>query len=499
MRAAIAAGLICAACAPPIETIEAVTAPRSLVGVPVDGYPNYVERQLLLAINRGRAAPNDVAAGNAAACSEQKNATVPLMLDLAGSKAARFHSLHSTKNMGGLTHSSYCTLRQDIAATNCDGAAACACEPGSECFSCTTLGGCGTSFSARTALFGFGANGEVGAAGYGDGFAAVRGWITECPPQDGHRQILTGGDKDAIGLGHADGGSCWSSFQFGDTAFLGVQTAVLPSGVHVPETGGAGTTFDFYVNYYSAAGGAQDVSVVIDGECTPMSIELGEATNATYKLALEVGAGCHQYYFVARDSTGATHSYPEAGAWGVGECSDYTAMRMDADCGLACPDADGDQVTTCAGDCNDGDPAVHPGAPELCNELDDNCNATDDEGCACTDGDSRSCGFNEGACELGLQTCTSGQWGPCIGGEIPDGGCGVYDGGNIGELIDSGVPSTDPPDAGEPQIIGPPPTAARTKAELRGACGCGIAHPRGGVSGLVLALMLVLRRRNARR
>ncbi len=38
-----------------------------------------------------------------------------------------------------------------------------------------------------------------------------------------------------------------------------------------------------------------------------------------------------------------------------------------------CPDADGDGVTTCQGDCNDADPNVHPGAPELCNGVDDNC------------------------------------------------------------------------------------------------------------------------------
>ena len=32
-------------------------------------------------------------------------------------------------------------------------------------------------------------------------------------------------------------------------------------------------------------------------------------------------------------------------------------------------------------DCNDANPAVHPGAPELCNGIDDNCNGQIDEGC----------------------------------------------------------------------------------------------------------------------
>ncbi len=43
-------------------------------------------------------------------------------------------------------------------------------------------------------------------------------------------------------------------------------------------------------------------------------------------------------------------------------------------------DADGDGFTTCGGDCNDGTPDVHPGAPELCNQYDDNCNGVLDDG-----------------------------------------------------------------------------------------------------------------------
>jgi len=43
-----------------------------------------------------------------------------------------------------------------------------------------------------------------------------------------------------------------------------------------------------------------------------------------------------------------------------------------------CNDLDGDGVTTCAGDCNDGNAAVYPGAPEVCSDgIDQDCNGRD--------------------------------------------------------------------------------------------------------------------------
>ena len=45
-----------------------------------------------------------------------------------------------------------------------------------------------------------------------------------------------------------------------------------------------------------------------------------------------------------------------------------------------CTDNDGDVYTTCAGDCDDHNAAVHPGATEICNGTDDNCDGRIDEG-----------------------------------------------------------------------------------------------------------------------
>jgi hypothetical protein len=50
-------------------------------------------------------------------------------------------------------------------------------------------------------------------------------------------------------------------------------------------------------------------------------------------------------------------------------------------------DADSDGYSVCTGDCNETSPAVHPGAPDVCNGVDDNCNGLIDEDPAGTDSD----------------------------------------------------------------------------------------------------------------
>jgi len=43
-------------------------------------------------------------------------------------------------------------------------------------------------------------------------------------------------------------------------------------------------------------------------------------------------------------------------------------------------DKDGDNYTTCGGDCDDTNASIHPGAIEICNGLDDDCNGIVDDG-----------------------------------------------------------------------------------------------------------------------
>jgi len=69
--------------------------------------------------------------------------------------------------------------------------------------------------------------------------------------------------------------------------------------------------------------------------------------------------------------------------------NDVCGDGIDQDCSGGdeiCPpdpsnsDDDNDGYTENQGDCNDSNPAVHPGAAEICNNLDDNCNGQTDEG-----------------------------------------------------------------------------------------------------------------------
>jgi hypothetical protein len=131
-----------------------------------------------------------------------------------------------------------------------------------------------------------------------------------------------------------------------------------------------------------------------------------------------------------------------SGMWGT--CSGTAARAeicdgLDQDCdGTAddgvttnfYPDADADgfgagvaraQCTAPVGyvanstDCNDAANAIRPGAPELCNGIDDDCDGVIDEMCTCTPGSTRSCGLSVGACTTGTQTCTGTGWTACTG------------------------------------------------------------------------------------
>lgn len=65
--------------------------------------------------------------------------------------------------------------------------------------------------------------------------------------------------------------------------------------------------------------------------------------------------------------------------------------------------------------------AVGPADADACDVAgsDGDCNGIANEGCACTDGDTRPCGTDEGNCVAGTQSCDASAWGPCEGQVAP--------------------------------------------------------------------------------
>ncbi|MFH1636790.1 MAG: putative metal-binding motif-containing protein [Candidatus Woesearchaeota archaeon] len=71
-------------------------------------------------------------------------------------------------------------------------------------------------------------------------------------------------------------------------------------------------------------------------------------------------------------------------------------------------------------DCNDNDAAINPSATEGCDTKDNDCDGTVDEGCTCTEGETKQCGSsNIGVCKYGTQTCSGSSWGSCAGSVEP--------------------------------------------------------------------------------
>jgi hypothetical protein len=178
------------------------------------------------------------------------------------------------------------------------------------------------------------------------------------------------------------------------------------------------------------------------------------------------------------------------GSWGdcegeVGPVAE-ACNGMDDDCDGSVPpdeaDADSDGHRTCAGDCDDGDAAVYPGAEEVCNQKDDNCDGVEDEGCPCSPGDERPCGPDEGACEPGSQQCVDGSWSDCEGGVGPvDEVCGDDLDNDCDGTTDEDCASTN----GDEIVI-----------EGSCACGASASFPGGLVFvSFLLVMFLALRRR----
>ncbi|MEZ4223576.1 MAG: MopE-related protein [Polyangiaceae bacterium] len=124
--------------------------------------------------------------------------------------------------------------------------------------------------------------------------------------------------------------------------------------------------------------------------------------------------------------TQACYTGPPA-TQGIGNCSDGTTTCQNG------------TWSACVGD-------ILP-STETCDTVDNNCNGAVDEGCACTNGESRTCysgpqsTTNTGLCKDGTQACVNGAWAnECVGEVTPvSESCNNKDDDCDG-LIDNGNP-----------------------------------------------------------
>jgi hypothetical protein len=330
---------------------EDVARTTEAVGEPMNGFPTADERLMIMAINRGRSDPSTIKGP----MSTVYPARPPVAWSYDLSRSSRFHATNLFDADVTLMHTSPCTLNTDVGTSGCDGSIACACAMPvpTMCASCAMQdaeNSCGTAPFTRIGYFTSIANGEVAAAGYSDTFASVNGWLDEPAGSDGHRTNLLdqGITSNTMGAGHIAGkGACYSSFDISDSGMQkGLTIPQMPTASIQPVTGSATTMFTFYATWADATGGApQGLDVVVDGTCSPLTLELGMPTlNSTWSVGKTLSAGCHNYYYVATDSKGNTVLYPTTGSLNVSVTgNDATACSADYDATpttVTCPVSD---------------------------------------------------------------------------------------------------------------------------------------------------------------
>jgi hypothetical protein len=305
-----------------------------------------------------------------------------------------------------------------------------------------------------------------------------------------------------------------------------------------PKSASNGTvTFDVQWTAPSAAGGADFDVAVVGGNGN--NSDTGDQTGTAH---LSFVWGCTGMPFCS-DFDGDGHGNPMAGthercmpmmglASACDDCDDNdervypgateACNGRDDNCngqideGLAMtttwPDVDGDDYGDPRGatqmgcatahraannlDCDDSDPNIHPGAPEICDERDDNCNGEIDEGVQARCG-TGWCARLSPTCDVAL--CMPGDPRPEVCNAFDDDCDGVIDNGELcgpngvcyeGECYAGDAPL---PDAGQMMMMMPGADAG--PAMDGGGSGCASS---GGLAAWLALLALVTRQRHSR-
>jgi len=150
------------------------------------------------------------------------------------------------------------------------------------------------------------------------------------------------------------------------------------------EVGREGTPFSFVAlvdDLEEEDPQALSVTIATDGEAGVFCEKLQPTETSLVSCEAELSTGLHTLTYTVTDTSGLQGSATRAFDVQPPPVEICDGIDNDGN-GLVDEgfDEDGDGVTSCDGDCDDGDDGIYPGATEVCNGIDDDCDGSTDEG-----------------------------------------------------------------------------------------------------------------------
>ena len=280
-------------------------------GVPLNGYPIWRERSILVLTNAVRLSPTAYKQSPVYA-SGSPSLNTPTVLSATYPSRNPVFSQYDL-NRSARQHSIEMATLNYFAHESADG------------------GSTSSRISAYYSLSGIW--GENIAAGNLDPIATMHQWLCDKPNGataccddgascDGHRRNIMSANFRALGVGY--GNTTTSTYKHYWTQDFGgvVNTATPPlvDGTHL--LSGA-SQLRFLANF-SAASAAQSVTLMLADVALPMALDLGTASKGTWFVLTPRAASCRPYYFIALDAAGLAWRYPAQGVFqttGEGTCT----------------------------------------------------------------------------------------------------------------------------------------------------------------------------------